>query len=163
MDMSESCVTCGKKSQDYDIECPCCGNYYCSDQCSRLGHSRQFVHHQWTDYKHIHGAIMSFDPKVRVATICDLNGEMMYSGHREGVKNLLTAKESKESLELAVKAWKIRGELAPKIGKGKYVLAEYEKVKRLTLPLGNDHILYITTELECDHAALIAEIQKLRL
>ena len=96
---------------------------------------------------------MSFDPKVRVVTICDLNGEMMYSGHREGVKNLLTAKESKESLELAVKAWKIRGELAPKIGKGKYVLAEYEKVKRLTLPLGNDHILYITTELECDHGS----------
>lgn len=163
MDMSESCVTCGKKSQDYDIECPCCGNYYCSDQCSRLGHSKQFVHHQWAEYKHIHGAIMSFDPKIRVVTICDLNGEMMYSGHREGVKNLLTSKESKESLELAVKGWKTRGELAPKIGKGKYVLAEYERVKRLTLPLGNDHLLYITTEVECDHPALIAEIKKLRL
>ena len=107
--------------------------------------------------------IMSFDPKVRVVTICDLNGEMMYSGHREGVKNLLTPKESKESLELAVKGWKTRGELAPKIGKGKYVLAEYEKVKRITIPLGNDHLLYITTEVECDHPALIAEIQKLRL
>ena len=104
---------------------------------------------------------MSFDPKIRVVTICDLNGEMMYSGHREGVKNLLTSKESKESLELAVKGWKTRGELAPKIGKGKYVLAEYEKVKRLTLPLGNDHLLYITTEVECDHPALIAEIKKL--
>ena len=87
----------------------------------------------------------------------------MDSGHREGVKNLLTSKESKESLELAVKGWKTRGDLAPKIGKGKYVLAEYERVKRLTLPLGNDHLLYITTEVKCDHSILIAEIKKMRL
>jgi hypothetical protein len=106
---------------------------------------------------------MSFDPKVRLVTICDLNGEVMYSGHREGVKNLLTSKESKESLELAVNGWKARREFAPKIGKGKYVLVEYEKVKRLILPLGNDHLLYITTEVGCDHASLITKIQKLHL
>jgi hypothetical protein len=106
---------------------------------------------------------MSFDPKVRVVTICDLNGEMMYSGHREGVENLLTSKESKESLELAVNGWKTRRELASKIGKGKYVLAEYEKVKRLTIPLGNDHLLYITAEVGCDHTTLITKIQKLHL
>jgi hypothetical protein len=118
MDMSASCVTCGKKSQDYDIECSCCGNYYCSDRCRLLGHSKQFVHHQWTDYKHIYGEVMSFDPKVRVVTICDLNGEMMYSGHREGVKNLLTSKESKESLELAVKGWKTQRRTCAKDWKG---------------------------------------------
>jgi prefoldin subunit 5 len=28
--------------------------------------------------------------------------------------------------------------MAPKIGKGKYVLAEYEKIKRITMPLGED-------------------------
>jgi hypothetical protein len=106
---------------------------------------------------------MSLDPKVRVVTICDLNGEVMYSGHREGVKNLLTSKESKESLELAVNGWKTRRELASKIGKGKYVLAEYERVKRLTLPLGNDHLLYITAEVGCDHSTLISKIQKLHL
>jgi hypothetical protein len=45
----------------------------------------------------------------------------------------LTPEESKMSLDLAINAWKTRGELAPKIGKGKYVLAEYEKSKRITL------------------------------
>jgi hypothetical protein len=50
----------------------------------------------------------------------------MHSDHREGVKNLLTPEESKKSLELAVNAWKTRSELAPKIGKGKYVLTEYD-------------------------------------
>ena len=49
------------------------------------------------------------------------------------------------SLELTVNSWKTRTQLAPKIGKGKYVLAEYEKLKRITMPLGDEHLLYITT------------------
>lgn len=54
-----------------------------------------------------------------------------------------------------VNSWKIRSKLAPKIGKGKYVLAEYEKIKRITMPLGDNHILYITTEVQADHSKLI--------
>ena len=115
------------------------------------------------DYKQFYEEMMKFDPAIRLITICDLNGKIMLSDHRQGVQNLLSPEESKKSLELAINAWKIRNELAPKIGKGKYVLAEYEKVKRLTLPLGNDHLLYITTEVECDHPTLIAKIQKLHL
>jgi hypothetical protein len=60
-----------------------------------------------------------------------LEWEKMYSEHREGVKNLLTPEESKKSLELAINAWKTRNNLAPKIGKGRYVLAEYEKINVL--------------------------------
>ena len=85
------------------------------------------------DYKRIHESIMKTDPKIRLVTICDLNGKIMHSEHRQGVKNLLTPEESKKSLELAVKAWKTRSELTSKIGKGKYVLAEYERIKRITI------------------------------
>jgi hypothetical protein len=92
-----------------------------------------------------------------------LNGKIAYSEHREGVKNLLTPEESKKSLELAVNAWKTRSTLAPKIGKGKYVLAEYEKIKRITMPLGDNHLLYVTTEIESDHSALINKIRNLNL
>ena len=85
----------------------------------------------------------------------------MHSGHRQGVTNLLTPEESKKSLDLAIKAWKTRVELAPKIGKGKYVLAEYEKLKRITMPLGDDHILYITTEVEADDRGIIEKVRRL--
>ena len=68
---------------------------------------------------------------------------------------MLTPEESRNSLELAVKSWKTRSQLASKIGKGKYVLAEYEKVKRITMPLGDNHLLYITTNVECSHTRLI--------
>jgi hypothetical protein len=74
---------------------------------------------------------------------------------------LLTPEESKMSLDLAINAWKTRGELAPKIGKGKYVLAEYEKLKRITMPLGDDHILYITTEVEADDRGIIDRVRRL--
>jgi hypothetical protein len=117
-----------------------------------------------TDYGHIHNQIMKLDPSIRLVTICTNSGQMMYSDHREGVKNLLTSEESKKSLELAVNAWKIRGELSHKIGKGKYVLAEYERIKRITMPLNdNKHLVYITTEIPSDHVRIIEGVQHLKL
>ena len=113
------------------------------------------------DYKRIYNDIMNIDPKIRLVTICDNDGKIMCSVHREGVNNLLSPEESKKSLELAVNSWKIRTKLASKIGKGKYVLAEYEKVKRITMPLDDKHILYVTTEVECDHSKIIDRIQRL--
>jgi hypothetical protein len=105
--------------------------------------------------------IVNIDPNIRLVTICDAEGKMMYSRHRQGVKNLLSSEESKESLEMAMTAWKIRTKLAPKIGKGKYVLAEYEKMKRITMPFGDDLLLYVTTESEANHSNIINRIRKL--
>lgn len=109
--------------------------------------------------------IMNIDAGIRLVTICDSYGRVVYSEHREGVKNLLTPEESKESLELAVNSWKKRTKLAPKIGKGKYVLAEYEKIKRITMPLGDDdhHLLYITTEIQADHSNIIRRVSEITI
>jgi hypothetical protein len=115
------------------------------------------------DYKRIHESIMNSDPTIRLVTICDLSGKIVQSDHREGVKNLLTPEESKKSLELAVNSWKTRSQLVPKIGKGKYVLAEYEKIKRITIPFGDKHLLYVTTEVEADHSVLTDRIANLDL
>ncbi len=119
------------------------------------------------DYTKLYQDIMKLDPKIRLVTICDIDGRVMYSEHREGVRNLLTIEESKKSLELSVNAWKTRNELATKIGKGKYVLAEYEKIKRITMPLGHDndenHLLYITTEPEADDSKIIRGVGELTI
>jgi hypothetical protein len=105
--------------------------------------------------------IINIDPKIRLVTICDTDGNIMYSRHRQGVKNLLTSEESKKSLELAMTSWKARSELWHKIGKGKYVLAEYEKIKRITMPFGDSLLLYVTTEVEADHSKILGRIRKL--
>jgi hypothetical protein len=106
---------------------------------------------------------MKLEPKIRMVTICDSNGKIMFSDHKPGVTNLLSPEESKKSLQMAVNAWKSRNELVGKIGKGKYVLAEYEKIKRITLPLGGDHMIYITTEPEADHVKILEGISKITL
>jgi hypothetical protein len=81
--------------------------------------------------------------------------------HGEGVANLLTAEESKKSIEMAMTGWKVRSELSNKIGKGRYVIAEYERIKRITMPFGEDYLLYLTTEPQANHLNIINRIRKL--
>ena len=105
---------------------------------------------------------MAIDPKIRFATICDMNGRIAHTEHRENLSNLLSPDESKKSLQQAVNAWKSRNEFASKIGAGRYVLAVYEKIKRITMPLNNDLLLYLTTDSDADHEAIIEKALKLK-
>ena len=48
------------------------------------------------------------------------------------------------------------------VGKGRYAMAEYEKVKRITIPLeDNSHLLLITTRVNADHSKKIEQVLKL--
>ena len=105
---------------------------------------------------------MRIDPKVRFATIFDINGIILYSAHREGITNLLSPEENQKTLEQAINAWKSRNEYANKIGKGKYVLAVYEKIKRIVMPLDEEHFLYITTEADANHDNIIEKALRLK-
>ncbi len=102
------------------------------------------------------------DPKVRFAGICDENGDIKHGGQREGVKNLLSREESKKSLAHAMARWGLRNALEPRIGKGKYAMAEYEKMKRITMPIDETHLLLVTTEVDADHMKIIDNVLKLR-
>ncbi len=115
-----------------------------------------------TDYKLLYEKVMSLDPKIRFATIFDMNGKVLYSGHRDGVENLLSPEESQKSLQIAINAWKSRNDVSSKLGRGKYALVEYEKLKRISMPLDSDHILYITTDVEADHAPIIYRALRLK-
>jgi hypothetical protein len=115
----------------------------------------------YMNFQKIHSDIMNLDPKIRMVTICDSSGKIMFSDHKPGVTNLLSPDESKKSLEMAVNAWKTRSQLANKIGKGHFVLAEYDKIKRITMPLG-EHLLYITTEVDADHSRILDGIRKIQ-
>ncbi len=105
--------------------------------------------------------IVNIDPRIRLVTICDSKGNVMLSRHRSGVQNLLDKEQSKKSLELAMASWKVRSDISKQIGKGKYVLAEYEKIKRITLPFGENMLLYLTTEVDADHAKILDKIHRL--
>ena len=112
------------------------------------------------DYDSLCKHILNVDPKVRFAGIWDDSGEIKYGGQREGIKNLLSAEETKKSNLQALARWGLRNALAAKTGKGRYAMAEYEKIKRITVPLENDHLLLVTTEVEADHRSIINNVLK---
>ena len=61
----------------------------------------------------------------------------------------------------ALARWALRNALSPKVGKGRYAMAEYEKVKRITIPLDdNSHLLLVTTEVNADHDIIIDKVLK---
>ena len=106
---------------------------------------------------------LKISPEIQFATVCNMLGEVKYSEHSSGAKNLLSHSESVKSLESATRAWKLRNEFASKTGKAEFVLAQYGKIKRIVIPLNKDHLLYMTTTKNADHNKIITKATKLKL
>lgn len=115
------------------------------------------------DYEDFCNEILRIDPRVRFAGIVDANGEIRYGGERPGITRLFTMEETKRSVLQAIDRWKLRNELADRIGKGRYSMAEYEKLKRITVPIDETHLLLVSTEPSVDHGKVIDRILRLRL
>ncbi len=106
--------------------------------------------------------LLKMSPSIRVVTFCDMSGKPVFSAHSKKVKNLLSKRESKSSLKEAAKRWKSRKSLSRKLGPCKYVLAEYSKVKRITMPAGRNHLLFVTTTAAFDHNKVIRKVRSFR-
>jgi len=74
----------------------------------------------------------------------------------------LSPKESRDSLRNAAKAWKGRRALSRKLGRCKYVVAEYDSIKRITLPAGKNHIIFVSTTAAFDHRKVISKARSFR-
>jgi hypothetical protein len=112
------------------------------------------------DYNRLCKDILGLDTKVRFAGVSDVTGEIRFGGQREGIKNLLTPEETKLSNIQAMAEWALRNSLATKVGRGKYAMTEYEKIKRITFLLDLDHLLLVTTEVDIEHMKVIESIIK---
>ncbi len=106
--------------------------------------------------------ILKSSKSIRYVTIASLNGKVLISAHRKTVKTTLSKAESRQSLMMAARSWKQRKTLAKKIGRCKYVIAEYDRVKRITLPAGKNHLLYITTDPKANVTSMINKVRKFR-
>ena len=97
-------------------------------------------------YEKLLNMLMDFNADVRFAAICDKNGEILWNTKRAGVKNMVSLADTKKTLQRAISAWDERSEITDVVGKGMYVIAAYEKVKRITIPLDSKHILFISVD-----------------
>ncbi len=88
--------------------------------------------------------IMGSDPNIRHSIVTDIEGNILATSRREGVVNFLSPEETASSLKRAAVAWKGRNELTPKIGRGLYAVAVFEKITRMTFPLGDDNLIFVS-------------------
>ena len=88
--------------------------------------------------------IMKSDINIRHSIVTDIEGNTLATSHREGVTNFLSPEETAASLKRAASAWKGRKALKPKIGDGLYAVAAFEKITRMTFPLGQDNLIFVS-------------------
>ncbi len=87
---------------------------------------------------------MDSNVNIRHSIVSDSDGNVKAVNHREGVTNYLSEDETAASLKRAASAWQARKVLKPKIGDGKYAVAAFEKLIRITFPLGKNHLLFVS-------------------
>ena len=85
-------------------------------------------------------------PSSRIAIICDKNGNILWNSVRDNTSSYLSLEETKDSLHRSIQSWEKRDQLSDKIGKGKYAIVAYDKIKRITVPLPNSHLLFVSLE-----------------
>jgi len=88
--------------------------------------------------------IMDSDVNIRHSIVTDIDGNILAVNHRDGVANYLSEEETEASLKRAASAWKGRKALSPKIGPGTYAMAAFQKITRITFPLGDNNLIFVS-------------------
>lgn len=113
------------------------------------------------DYEKLCSQILMIDSKIRFAAVYDFWAERIAGGMKEGLDSHLEEKITINSVNQALLRWKSRKTMEEWIGKAKYAMAEYEKVKRLTFYFNENELLLVSTEPDADHESVIKNIKKL--
>lgn len=97
-------------------------------------------------YEKLLNMLMDFNTSIRFAAVCNPNGEILWHSQRTGIRNLIPLSDTKKTLLRAVNAWQERSKITDKVGRGLYVIAAYEKIKRITIPLDKGNLLFISVD-----------------
>ena len=106
--------------------------------------------------------ILKLSPSVRVVSLVDLKGKLVFSERSKKVRILVSKQQSLGSLKAAAKAWSQRKKLVKTLGSCKYIVAEYDKVKRIIIPAGRNHFFYVTTSASFDHNKVVRKVRSFR-
>ena len=101
--------------------------------------------------------VLGVDESIRFVGIASLNGAILALKYRADLTPLLTQEETTLSIKYSLWRMESRRILEEKLGKTLYVVATYEKLKRATIPVGQDgqSILIISFDIESDVESII--------
>lgn len=110
------------------------------------------------DYQKICDEILNLDKNIRYVGVYDY-GEL-YDKIRPGLQSYLTKEETETSLSQAVYRWSTRKKTTSKIGKPQFAMAKYEKIYRITLPLGGAGLVLVSTEINVEINEILEKLSK---
>ncbi len=101
--------------------------------------------------------ILGMDESIRFVGIATLTGAILAMKYRANLIPLLTQEETASSIKHSIWRMESRRELEEKLGKTLYVIATYEKLKRATIPVGQEgqSILIISFDNGSDAESII--------
>ena len=111
-------------------------------------------------YEKICDKILDADEKIRYVGIYDY-GEL-YDKMKPGKDSYLSREETEMSLSQAIYRWSTRKKTSEKIGKPIFALAKYEKIYRITFPIGGAGLILISTDLDANVNDIVEKVLKIR-
>ncbi len=111
------------------------------------------------DYGMFFDEALALDDHIRLVAIFD---SKFHAKFRNGTEGYFKEKEIKSSLSEAQNRWTFRKKMSFKIGEPKFAMAQYGKVNRITIPLDNDGVILVTSELDVDINKLVDGIIEIR-
>jgi len=113
------------------------------------------------DFDKLFSDVLKVDPSIRYAAIQNNAGRIITGGFRENITPILNDEELQMMHHYASQRWQTRKNIEHKLGSAKYAMAEYDKIKRISFPIDEKHLLMVTTELNTDHTNVISKILEL--
>jgi len=98
------------------------------------------------DYKGFLEVLMVSNKNIRFSAICNLEGDLLHQRRRDDIRSLFSLEDTKEQLLHTINSWKSRSDIKEKIGKPMYSVTSYEKIKRMTIPLDDEYLLFVSID-----------------
>ena len=108
------------------------------------------------DYSNLGDTILEISNTIRFVEIYHKGNKCRHV--RKDVTPLLDETETEQSIEDALDRWKTRVRLSEKLGAPKYAMAEYGRVKRITIPFNENGLILVSLDCEGFHEVVLKEI-----
>ena len=95
-------------------------------------------------YEQLLNMIMDFNESVRFAAVSDKSGQLLWNSQRNGVSNIVPIEKTKNTMSRSRSEWDNYSSSVEHIGNGMYSITSYAKIKRITIPLSDGNMLFIS-------------------
>lgn len=106
-------------------------------------------------------SLLDANQEIRFVGVLGRNGDLVAGGHNPNVEQLLAPDEVKMSLHYAAKRWETRRNMSHRVGKTKYSVTEYDKVKQISIPISDTELLLISADTKSDFKEILGFVNKI--